>query len=228
MEKILLKDYIPKKDTQQNKFLKKYPEYDGRGILIAIIDTGVDVSLPGMQKTSTGLPKIIDCYDFSGDGDVDTSTVRKMGNDNFLIRLSNRKMKIPQTWKNPSGKWHLGIKSCSNFYQRILDEIKKSNQSEVSETKTDAAVKLKKAWKNIENAKNNNIDCISSHGSVVGEVAAAHFHRKPEKNGLAPGAQILSMKASKELEIEKMLKKCIELGVDIINLSVVHSIFKHR
>lgn len=41
------------------------PTADGRGVLLLIFDTGVDMGIPGLQKTSTGLPKVIDAVDFS-------------------------------------------------------------------------------------------------------------------------------------------------------------------
>uniref|UniRef100_A0A914QBF9 Peptidase A2 domain-containing protein n=1 Tax=Panagrolaimus davidi TaxID=227884 RepID=A0A914QBF9_9BILA len=88
------KCHIPKDVTQQSIFLSKYPEYDGRGIKIAIIDTGIDVSLEGLQKTSEGLPKIIDCFDFTGVGDVDTSGIKEMDSKNYLIGLSGQKFKV--------------------------------------------------------------------------------------------------------------------------------------
>ncbi len=51
-------------------FLKKHPEWDGRGTVVAVLDTGVDMSVPGLLKTSTGLVKVIEARDFTGQGTV--------------------------------------------------------------------------------------------------------------------------------------------------------------
>ena len=53
-----------------------HADWDGRGTLIAILDTGVDPSVPGLQTTSTGQAKILDLRNFSGEGDIALAPVR--------------------------------------------------------------------------------------------------------------------------------------------------------
>jgi subtilisin family serine protease len=52
-------------------YRKANPEIDGRGIVIAVLDTGVDMGVAGLQKTPAGEVKVIDVQDFSGQGDIE-------------------------------------------------------------------------------------------------------------------------------------------------------------
>lgn len=61
---------MPLAATGVTDFLRAHPTYDGRGVVIAILDSGVDARAPGLVVTSTGAPKVLDLRDFSGEGRV--------------------------------------------------------------------------------------------------------------------------------------------------------------
>lgn len=52
--------YMPIQDIGAGDFLEANPTWDGRGVTIGIVDSGVDLAHPSLQTTSTGEPKIVD------------------------------------------------------------------------------------------------------------------------------------------------------------------------
>jgi hypothetical protein len=52
--------YMPTRDTRAAAFLAAHPTWDGRGITIGIVDTGVSFDHPSLVTTSTGERKIVD------------------------------------------------------------------------------------------------------------------------------------------------------------------------
>ncbi|NOH00349.1 MAG: S8 family serine peptidase [Ignavibacteriae bacterium] len=62
--------FLSLRPTGVEDFLSKHSEFDGRGTIIFVLDTGVDQGIEGLIKTSTGDVKVIDVQDFTGQGDI--------------------------------------------------------------------------------------------------------------------------------------------------------------
>ena len=74
---------IPAEEIGARTFIQNNPEFDGRGVIIGVLDTGVEIDHPMLAKTSTGEAKVIDFQDFSGEGKLDLDTVTVDINDIF-------------------------------------------------------------------------------------------------------------------------------------------------
>jgi len=103
---------LPKRETESAQFCEKHPEWDGRGVIVGIMDTGVCPAAIGLQKTSDGRPKVIDIIDCTGSGDVLMSEWIKPSEEGFLTHdfLGALKMKVNNSWVNPTGQYRVACK----------------------------------------------------------------------------------------------------------------------
>ena len=62
--------FLPLSSTGVDQFRTRHPKYDGRGVIIGMLDSGIDPGVDGLRLTSDGAPKILDLRDFAGEGVV--------------------------------------------------------------------------------------------------------------------------------------------------------------
>ena len=95
--------YNPSFETGAVDFVKDHPKADGRGVTIGILDSGVDLGHPALQKTTTGERKIVDwvtATDPVNDGD---RTWRPM-----LTSVSGPTFTYGgRTWTAPAGSYRI-------------------------------------------------------------------------------------------------------------------------
>jgi tripeptidyl-peptidase-2 len=77
-----------------DRFLADRPDSDGRGVVIAVMDTGVDPSIPGLTRTPDGGVKVIDVQDFSGEGDTELHRARRDPQNGNLITHDSEGVEI--------------------------------------------------------------------------------------------------------------------------------------
>ncbi|MEV0320354.1 S8 family serine peptidase [Streptomyces sp. NPDC050658] len=95
--------YNPSFETGAVDFVKKNPKADGRGITIGILDSGVDLGHPALQKTTTGERKITD-WVTATDPIVDADgTWRRMTNPVTGPTFTWDS----ETWKSPAGSFQV-------------------------------------------------------------------------------------------------------------------------
>ncbi|ORX65947.1 subtilisin-like protein [Linderina pennispora] len=119
---------LPRADTQAGDFVRKHPHYDGRGTIVAVLDTGIAPMAMGLHTTTDGKRKVLDYVDCTGSGDVRLQAPRT--NADELVGATGRKLKVNSKWKNPTGEWRVGAKRLYEITPDILKEdIKKERQA---------------------------------------------------------------------------------------------------
>ena len=93
--------YMPTNEIGAEAFKKKHPTWDGRGVTIGIMDSGVELDHPALQKTTTGERKIVDWVTATDpvlEGDATwRAMVTEVAGPSFTY--------IGATWTAPAGTW---------------------------------------------------------------------------------------------------------------------------
>ncbi|MFV2101706.1 S8 family serine peptidase [Micromonospora sp. LOL_024] len=95
--------YMPTNETGAVKFVKQHKKWDGRGVTIGIMDSGVDLEHPALQKTTTGERKIVDWV--TATDPFEDATWRPMINQvtGPSFTLAGR------TWTAPAGTYRFNL-----------------------------------------------------------------------------------------------------------------------
>ena len=114
---------LPKQATKVESFREKFPNYDGRNVRVAVLDTGVDPAALGLD----GPNKVVDIIDCSGAGDVKLQEVAaKFNADRSTLQLvsptTKRTLLVDPSWPNPSGVWKVGTKRAYDLWPTSLVE----------------------------------------------------------------------------------------------------------
>ncbi|HOX20906.1 MAG TPA: S8 family serine peptidase [Gemmatimonadales bacterium] len=109
--------WMPLAATGVTDFLALHPEWDGRGVLIGILDSGIDAGVPGLQRTPNGSPKLLDLRDFSHEGAVPLTRVDPAGDTVRIGGVTLGGMSRVRTL-NAAGPWYGGL-----LHERPLGEM---------------------------------------------------------------------------------------------------------
>ncbi len=83
------RDWMAQGSTGVPAFRRTHPTYDGRGVLIGILDSGIDAGIPGLATTTTAERKILDLRDFSGEGAI---TLARLAPTNDSVSVGGQRL----------------------------------------------------------------------------------------------------------------------------------------
>ena len=112
---------VPKSiDTQADVFLAARPACDGAGVVVAILDTGVDPGAMGMQRTRPTPPQgARSCRRDEARGMSTRARAQRPVAPACVEGLSGRKLHLG-AWDNPSGNYKLGLAKGYSLFPKSL------------------------------------------------------------------------------------------------------------
>lgn len=162
---------MPKGETGVTRLMQSYPEADGRGILVAILDTGCDLAAAGLLQTSDGRPKYVDFLDCTGGGDIDTKTVAARLPDGSVTGLSGRTLRLG-SWAESAAEMRLGaVRLFSLLPRSVLGRVKRERKASFEATQHAAVTAVQRE-----------MDALEA-GAVTGAAKAAAKKVRPRVAG---------------------------------------------
>ena len=120
---------LPKIETGVASLLQTSPEADGRGTLLAVLDTGCDLAAAGLLTTSDGKPKYVDFLDCTGGGDIDTSKVVEKDKDGAIVGKSGRRLHLGG-WADAADEIRVGaVRLYSLLPRSVLGRVKRERKA---------------------------------------------------------------------------------------------------
>lgn len=221
-------------------FLVEHPTYDGRGVMVLIFDTGIDPSIPGLQETSTGSPKVVDLVDVSGSNVVKFVPARLEDGvllaDGLPVELKDVASLTPAPVDNT---WYIGVMDESRYKNSTVRDFDGDGVAEslfgavlyraadgwrvALDTDADGSMAREKSLRNYRDDRETltfpqkgdygpspitagvTIDSetkeaifhydMNGHATHVAGIAAGQsINGEAGFNGVAPGAQLISVK----------------------------------
>jgi subtilisin family serine protease len=112
--------YMPIGDTGASQFMAAHPTWDGRGVTIGIVDTGVSLDHPSLTTTSTGDAKIVNWV--TGTDPVDDG-------DPTWLNMSNQ-VTVSGGSFTASGNTYTGVAADGTYRFAVFDEASLGAASE--------------------------------------------------------------------------------------------------
>lgn len=120
---------LPKTETQALAFSKKF-NARGKGVRVAVLDSGVDPAAAGLTS------RVVDVIDCSGSGDCVVEDAQQLSgtederfkhdDQSIYVRSpTGRILQVSKAWQNPSGQWRTGYKRAYDFWPSDLIDRRK-------------------------------------------------------------------------------------------------------
>ncbi len=141
-------DFLNVERIGAKQFIAQHPEANGDSVVVIILDTGIDVGVPGLRKLPNGKDKIIDVQDFSGEGDVyyEEAKSGEANGQKYLEHSSGARLfgydKL--ALQPEDSTYYIGVLSEDHFKNTVIPDV--NNNGKKDDTFGFIVFKSNKGW----------------------------------------------------------------------------------